>query len=1156
MNERGGVVGFMGVGGLVALLGMLLSFAPAPQRAAGPAPEPSPSPSPTPPPDVGTGRRLLEAFFSDGDAAEPDLRRAAERYELRVVVATLPDPVDTHLDWLFDSNLDALKRAFERAGYVIDGFWLPWTRDDRPVPAFASPVPRRDDRPGVMLFRDSSAIAEGRKARLALLYVVGESPTGGVHKRALRAALQERYDLLTGPFGADAEPVVKLLAPVFSGSSESLRHVLTGWTQSTGETFELRSGTATSPGNRETLHEPLVGRDFAATVHSDASLLQVFCERVVKPLGLADEQVAVLKEATTQYGQSEGTPWRCGTDPESGFLMLPFPMNISGLRAVYPAQPSAAQARDKPGGATAEAPRLPLSLTDPLRPRENAPTFSEITAPSVDLEFDALARVIVHQQVRVVCILATDVRDTLFLASEVRRRARDVQLATFESNDLYLRPEYADALRGMLVLSTYPLLGPEVRRFRGERVSFASGGAQGTYNAALALLDLPGALVDYRRPGAGGEEARAPVWITAVGRGRLLPLAVEAPEDAYVLGVERARREAAPARRDDARLAPLSFGLTVLFGIALLVVAPLVARQPDATLPPAPAPAAPHRVLRRYVEGLSLVLHPHIYAALALLALASLYLPLALVVARRQRWDRLLTLFCASVGAWVVWLFARSAWRAARLAFDTRAAGWRYAVAVRWPTRTQQGLWGLEVAARTSVSLAGLVYAGLLAWFLAWIVALDRWPFRFFALRALQLDGGVSPLLPLLCGAAGFACWSVWHLLRIRALQTPGDYERCLAARAASDGAKVRAVRERLFLAVPEPAAVGVLAALSIVAGWLALRFGGTIESIVAGQRCTPFDALLRVVVLAGVCTTAWGVCRLVLVWRALRACLETLGRTPLATACARLPEAVPSLARLTPWSDARDAIRSVAASHLGLLRRLYPADDGPLVDALGARLRGRLALAMRGRSGHSDADKKQLAPVCVLLVLRRALGAVWASEPMEAQRARLEPALEKMERDAATSDKTRLTFAGPAGLWLRAAEEYVAIQAAGYIESVLRHLRVLAAFLLLSLVLTTVMLSSYPFQPQGLVKLCFSFVLAAAVVALVGVTSDMNRNATLSRMSRTAPGRLTWDVGYVLNLALFAVAPLLTLVGSEFPWVRGVFFAWVDPLLRALTKS
>jgi hypothetical protein len=62
--------------------------------------------------------------------------------------------------------------------------------------------------------------------------------------------------------------------------------------------------------------------------------------------------------------------------------------------------------------------------------------------------------------------------------------------------------------------------------------------------------------------------------------------------------------------------------------------------------------------------------------------------------------------------------------------------------------------------------------------------------------------------------------------------------------------------------------------------------------------------------------------------------------------------------------------------------------------------------------------------------------------------------------------------------------------------------------------------------------------------------------NELLSRITNTDPGRITWDTSHVSNLLLFAGIPLLAVISSEFPAVRRVLFAWVEPLLRVVMKA
>ena len=66
------------------------------------------------------------------------------------------------------------------------------------------------------------------------------------------------------------------------------------------------------------------------------------------------------------------------------------------------------------------------------------------------------------------------------------------------------------------------------------------------------------------------------------------------------------------------------------------------------------------------------------------------------------------------------------------------------------------------------------------------------------------------------------------------------------------------------------------------------------------------------------------------------------------------------------------------------------------------------------------------------------------------------------------TAATLRRTFPGTLGLWLREAEELAATEVVAYIEWVVRTLRRLALFILISLLFTTALVSSYPFRPQA----------------------------------------------------------------------------------------
>ena len=140
---------------------------------------------------------LLNEFF--GTTHPGETRPVAP---LEVLVAILPDPIASHLDWAFDSSLEALRRAFERSGFVADRFWLPWmVHGDSARNRGQKLIALAEQRPGVMLFRR----ADPTKTDLRVVYIVGETPTSGVHKEALRRALDERRRLLgDAPLAVDS----------------------------------------------------------------------------------------------------------------------------------------------------------------------------------------------------------------------------------------------------------------------------------------------------------------------------------------------------------------------------------------------------------------------------------------------------------------------------------------------------------------------------------------------------------------------------------------------------------------------------------------------------------------------------------------------------------------------------------------------------------------------------------------------------------------------------------------------------------------------------------------------------------------------------------------------------------------------------------------
>jgi hypothetical protein len=494
--------------------------------------------------------------------------------------------------------------------------------------------------------------------------------------------------------------------------------------------------------------------------------------------------------------------------------------------------------------------------------------------------------------------------------------------------------------------------------------------------------------------------------------------------------------------------------------------------------------------------------------------------------------------------------------------------------------------WRAEVIARTLVASFGVVYLLLSTLFAVDVLRLDGADFWRFLRRALEVDSLVSPILPLMLGGIGYAVWCAWHLARIELLKNQTTFESVCEAELAHrhwsgvsfssalrddlrrSATSVRAIRSRLFQVIPSLSALFLLVGFGCLFLWLWPQLGLSFESLLMRPRLglPSFDWLFRLSVLASVFATAWGAYRLILVWSDLRECLMGFSRMPIVSAFGRLP---PRLARLTrislPGMSPKVLVGAVADLQWLHLQQIHAAKQSEFEQALGpaqSSLASRVADLMREPAAQASALNRsgRKALIGRFQSLYDVLRELWRLEPMPQDVDALAESLKKefagAGAEVSTTLRIRHGFAGPIRIWLRAAEEYAASRMVEYIEWVVRHLRLLMLFLLLSMVLTTLLVSSYPYQPQSKLRLILLIVLVGAVGILIFVLTQMNRNEVLSLIARTDPGRITWNAPFLLNVFTFGVVPLLALLSSEFPGLRNALFSWVQPLVGALVKQ
>jgi hypothetical protein len=556
------------------------------------------------------GLAAVQRFFVTADDKEGrslwqkdlDPRQNAS---LKFLIVTVPDPVDSGLPHVYDRYMAAIQAAVQTQSYFLSKFDLPWedclskgkdkddkdsddagpgtSLDDAKLDDATQPgKPCKDRRfarePGFLLLSNPT---DQNHVDLLLVYLVGETPTAGIQKKALITALNE-ISRFCGWQETNADPAtqsvrrmatgcsgdqggVRILGPSYSGSAQSLDLTLSYWLDSirpaATPNLRLVSGSATAINVDRDFHNTIHrqknkkdGFSFASMELPDPVAQSAFCAYLKANAG--DDlpvKVAILSEGGTVYGhqeipESSETPVIKEPDEKSACegaidqTALPYPAHISQLRAVSEKLRQSQQ--DSTPQAQVSSKTLPLaeSLED-AGLRRDIRTFSPANAVTAEQVMSNLLSTIAHEHYNYVGILATDSRDTMFLAQEVREHSPATVLFTFGPDLLFLHPEINQTLRGMLIVTSYPLTSSNqlwsLPSHPEARLQFADDGTEGVYNAALTLLGKDDLMLDYGLPfdrsvldrtisqaDSTDSAIRPPLWITVVGRDRLWPVNV------------------------------------------------------------------------------------------------------------------------------------------------------------------------------------------------------------------------------------------------------------------------------------------------------------------------------------------------------------------------------------------------------------------------------------------------------------------------------------------------------------------------------------------------------------------------------------------------------------------------------------------------------
>jgi hypothetical protein len=452
--------------------------------------------------------------------------------QLRFIIATLPDPLHTHFPLSFDRSAEAIQQAAQDDRYIYDSSWLPWETEQSSYARIGDQdqaekrTEQNEDQPGVLLFRRSIVRKEANdlpfESGLAVL-IVGEEPTGGIHRRQFENAVQWIQALQPSNTGKLRSPL-QILGPTFSGSIPSLVELLrytagiqaehdaplrifSGSVSSDVLVNWLKNAAMLNPGSSGIPDLRPLGIKFRSFSHSGNVNIDRYCS-YLSSTGSDLARLAIVSEDETAFGgeYAKGDTYSSPCRPEEpdkpdqplkqGPVHLYYPRDISALRAAYQSQSifsrTTAQTNGDPLHRT-----LQDDLADPkLKDHDTIRTYSDNqNSLSQEAELQQLVSLMRAHKTQFILLRSSNPLDLLFLSQYFRMTYPEGRIVLAGADLLLRRETGASGLNGVMTLSTYPLLPweqdwtkpPFTGRFHSHR-AFTNDAVEGTYFAARFLL--------------------------------------------------------------------------------------------------------------------------------------------------------------------------------------------------------------------------------------------------------------------------------------------------------------------------------------------------------------------------------------------------------------------------------------------------------------------------------------------------------------------------------------------------------------------------------------------------------------------------------------------------------------------------------------------
>jgi hypothetical protein len=1133
------------------------------------------------------------------------------------VIATAPNPISTHLPLSFDRILEIIQQAAQDNGYLYESSWLPWNEpkeysrlEDQLLSDDSQDF--QEKQPGVLVFRnppskilaptaDISAQMTG-EGGLAV-FVVSELPTGGINQVEFYNALAWIQQL----GGLSPEKGLRILGPNFSGSLPSLYkalfHIPKLDSYSGKPGINIFSGGISSESLYQWFNERLgTGTKkfglFRTAMEGDSHQLNRFCN-YIQYQGYDTNRVAILSEDETPFGgaveerRSEENK-HFGSMCSGASTYLYYPRDIATLRSAYEQQ-SIFNSAKQVSNTNVVSTTLRGDLSEPANSEHDTVRSygGQLTPLAQESVLLAITDVLKAKKIQFVVVRSTNSLDEIFLGQFLRRAIPETRIVMDGADLLFRRGAEGSSLRGVMLLSTYPLLTWQQDWSSSNSQSSPADGesyrifgqdiAEGVYIAARELFPYQisddvakVSVANYappawaRKPNGGAPDSRPATWLTVIGHRQFWPVAVlnsntvrncntllnsdtltDGPRDSILWTSSDLNDSRMPKAGGDPHplhLLPVEFWVLLIICVVWSALHLLWCWCGSIS----PAPAA---FRLAYFAPVPLREHSALIGIGSVLVAAA-----AMIVAVFSG------LVKGELGVWngVV---------AAVLVFVFLCAGLGCARNYLLPPMTDD-----DFTVRRS-TMCRLIVAGGSVLFLAAFMQIQKGFINKLLIansipafwRSVHLLSGVSALVPQLFLIAGLYCW-FWFCLR--GLSLFGS-DRPLLPKGEDlilrDGTPMpmfsREEAETPIELAARPLGKFYLIPLLIITPVVVLVCGVVLDGwglrTLGEKRFGVFMFLwlaLCIALILADTAQSW------FVWRRLQVLLDYLDRLPLR----RTLNALQGLSWRSVWAMSGNVLAEryrLISRQIEALRHLENQMKGWVPDNLeDAQIRDKLELRITAFQGAQMKDfvdwymklgddpvetveplrevQEEMASIAGF-VLVNILIPSWHNETDSL----IFDPLRTRNKEEETDKGPRIASDIPHHVL--AAEEFFVLPYLGFIQNILGRIRTIVLGILCLFIATTLAVSSYPFDPLPVLGGIFLALFVITGTTIVVIYAGMHRDATLSYITDTSPGELGGE--FWRQVFTFGVGPLLGLLTTLFPSITDFVVSWLQPSTQAI---